>query len=117
MNKNESRLNGIVFTIAYLPKLDRYTLVTMDNNIPLDLFEVSVLDCLHAYDILKSGKEGCKRLHALLKEDVLEHAKTLYSMMNAWRVCCKGAVLANHELRENRGCFGQTVSGARNRSP
>ena len=48
MNKNESRLNGIVFTIAYLPKLDRYTLVTMDNNIPLDLFGVSVLDCLHA---------------------------------------------------------------------
>ena len=35
-------MNGIVFTIAYLPKLDRYTLVTMDNNIPVDLFEVTV---------------------------------------------------------------------------
>lgn len=40
MNRQESRLNGIVFTVAYLPKFDKYTLVTMDNNIPLDLFEV-----------------------------------------------------------------------------
>lgn len=40
MNKQESRLNGIMFTVAYLPKYDKYTMVTMDNNIPLDLFEV-----------------------------------------------------------------------------
>ena len=41
MNKNESKLNGIVFTIAYLPKLDRYTLVTMDNNIPVVVFALA----------------------------------------------------------------------------
>ena len=40
MNRQESHLNGIVFTVAYLPKYDKFTLVTMDNNIPLDLFEV-----------------------------------------------------------------------------
>ena len=42
MNRQESRLNCIVFTVAYLPQFDKYTLVTMDNNIPLDLFEVCV---------------------------------------------------------------------------
>ena len=38
MNRQESHLNGIVFTVAYLPKYDKFTLVTMDNNIPLDLY-------------------------------------------------------------------------------
>ena len=38
MNRQESHLNGIVFTVAYLPKYDKFTLVTMDNNIPLVVF-------------------------------------------------------------------------------
>ena len=42
MNRTESRLNGIVLTVAYLPKYDKFTLVTMDNNIPLELFQVEM---------------------------------------------------------------------------
>lgn len=48
MNRTESRLNGIVMTVAYLPKMDRFTLVTMDNNIPLELFEVCAEDVFHS---------------------------------------------------------------------
>lgn len=44
MNRIESRLNGIVLTVAYLPKFDKFTLTTMDSNIPLELFEVCSLD-------------------------------------------------------------------------
>lgn len=32
----------IVLTVAYLPKYDKFTLVTMDNNIPLELFQVEM---------------------------------------------------------------------------
>ena len=78
MNKQESRLNGIVFTIAYLPKYDKYTLVTMDNNIPIDLFEVGVFIWSYAQDLLKTAKEGCKQVYAILNDSVLENAKQLY---------------------------------------
>lgn len=47
MNRIESRLNGIVLTVAYLPKFDKFTLTTMDSNIPLELFEVSSFGSCH----------------------------------------------------------------------
>ena len=49
MNRSEAKLNGIVLTVAYLPRFDKFTLVTMDNNIPIELFEVGLLFpcCFH----------------------------------------------------------------------
>ena len=43
MNRSEAKLNGIVMTVAYLPRFDKFTLVTMDNNIPIELFEVGFI--------------------------------------------------------------------------
>lgn len=43
MNRTEAKLNGIEMTVAYLPRFDKFTLVTMDNNIPLELFDVCFL--------------------------------------------------------------------------
>ena len=44
MNRSEAKLNGIVLTVAYLPRFDKFTLVTMDNNIPIELFEVGLFE-------------------------------------------------------------------------
>ena len=40
MNFVESHLNGILLTVAYLPKSDQFTLTTLNSNIPLELFQV-----------------------------------------------------------------------------
>ena len=40
MNYVESHLNGILLTVAYLPKSDKFTLTTLNSNIPLELFQV-----------------------------------------------------------------------------
>lgn len=42
MNFVESHLNGILLTVAYLPKSDEFTLTTLNSNIPLELFQVGV---------------------------------------------------------------------------
>ncbi|CBK21384.2 uncharacterized protein [Blastocystis hominis] len=68
MNYVESHLNGILLTVAYLPKSDQFTLTTLNSNIPLELFE----------DVLDAAKEGCKQVYAILKDHVLENAKKLY---------------------------------------
>lgn len=81
MNRTESRLNGIVLTVAYLPKYDKFTLVTMDNNIPLELFQVEMKKGSDVQDILTTAKEGCKQVYAILSEDVLEHAKKMNERM------------------------------------
>ena len=56
MNRQESHLNGIVFTVAYLPKYDKFTLVTMDNNIPLVVFGID--DPENIVRIIKGEKIG-----------------------------------------------------------
>lgn len=81
MNFVESHLNGILLTVAYLPKSDQFTLTTLNSNIPLELFQVGdgrERKRNNDQDVLDAAKEGCKQIYAILKDHVLENAKKLY---------------------------------------
>ncbi|XAR53987.1 hypothetical protein NMG60_11028960 [Bertholletia excelsa] len=67
LNYAEDSAGGPDVTVAILPKLDKVTLLQMDNRLPMDIFE----------NVMQLAIEGCKAVANCIREVLLENTKQL----------------------------------------
>jgi len=67
LNYFEDAGGGPDLPVAYMPTLDKISLLQMDSKLPIEQFD----------RVFKLGLQGCKTIHEILKQAVQEHSLNL----------------------------------------